>query len=449
MEVRFSVLALLSLAGGVLAEARVQASGQPPPNARFASLADNTAVDLGSFNQTVPWVEGNASYHISGVTDYSGFVYDADNHRMLMFGGGHATVFTDAIYAFDFQTLRWAPLYTATPVSWLVLSNLDRTLGAWKAGPSGPYPRPISRHTYDLLAAPRGLGQFIVLASPNGGGGFAEMGTGGSDPYFLAGAVAHYGFAAGAWSFSGWPGDQFPHYGFTYPACEVDPVSGKILIVGRAGIHVYDPVSRAKAWVVDNLNRNAFGGDVGYANHLVYYPPNRKMYYFNRNSSSVWELTIDRADFSRSTLVRMATTGSPPPPGELGYDYDAVNQVIGGGVTGNRFYVFDPRTASWSSHAIQGGFPGNQAFHALGYNPVDNVFLFITDLGSGARTWAYRYKNGTTPAPTPTPPAPPPPASAPQAGSVPDREGEEGCGALGIEALVLACLFRAVRARRR
>jgi putative transposon-encoded protein len=38
---------------------------------------------------------------------------------------------------------------------------------------------------------------------------------------------------------------------------------------------------------------------------------------------------------------------------------------------------------------------GTLAFHALDYDPVDNVFIFITDSASGRRTWAYRYGGGT------------------------------------------------------
>jgi hypothetical protein len=59
-------------------------------------------------------------------------------------------------------------------------------------------------------------------------------------------------------------------------------------------------------------------------------------------------------------------------------------------VTDNIFYAFDPRTGQWSSETIQGGSPGTQSFHALAYDPIDNVFIFITN---DRRTWAYRYRN--------------------------------------------------------
>lgn len=34
-----------------------------------------------------------------------------------------------------------------------------------------------------------------------------------------------------------------------------------------------------------------------------------------------------------------------------------------------------------------------KAFHALGYDPIDNVFVFRTDYDSGSRSSVYRYRN--------------------------------------------------------
>jgi hypothetical protein len=32
------------------------------------------------------------------------------------------------------------------------------------------------------------------------------------------------------------------------------------------------------------------------------------------------------------------------------------------------------------------------AFHCIDYDPIDNVFIFLTDAKSGAHTWAYRHR---------------------------------------------------------
>jgi hypothetical protein len=57
--------------------------------------------------------------------------------------------------------------------------------------------------------------------------------------------------------------------------------------------------------------------------------------------------------------------------------------------------VFDPVRGDWSTTTIQvegGGKVGTQAFHALDYDPVANVYLFISNAASGFRVWAYRYR---------------------------------------------------------
>jgi hypothetical protein len=348
------------------------------PNPTLEDLADNTALDLGPTNLVGAEDE---SYNADAVTDYSGFVYDANHHLMLMFGGGHATTYTDSVYAFNFDTLAWEALYPPTPASMMVCSNFSNDLGGWLSGPEGPYPRPAARHTYDMLEAPTGHPQFLVLRT--GGGGNEQVDT--CEYYWGGVSYALYNLEGGTWDFLDnptWSG------GYGDEAAEFDPDSGLVVMFGRPGLFLYDPETRTTSTALTDDDMGY--PDLGYANELVYYPPNRNMYYFNRNASTVWELVLDRADFSRSTFSELATTGTYPPHGEPGYDYDEANQVIGGAVHENAFYVFDPAGGAWSSEAIQGGSPGSMSFHALAYDPVDNVFIFITD---ERRTWAYRYRN--------------------------------------------------------
>ena len=94
-----------------------------------------------------------------------------------------------------------------------------------------------------------------------------------------------------------------------------------------------------------------------------------------------------------STLDRVTTTGPTSDHQNPGYSYDSLNQIIGGGVENDHIFIFDPPTKTWTSHAINGGSPGTQAFLAIGYDPVNNVFVFVNDYASGQHTWAYRYKN--------------------------------------------------------
>lgn len=360
------------------------------PNPALAGLGDESVLDLGQLACTP--VAGEDPDLCRRTTDYSGFVYDPHHHQMLLYGGGHSTTMTDAIHALDLGgSLRWTDLYEPTPCSSMTAANLDAQNGAWLGGNGGPFPRPVSTHTYDMLAVAPRLDEFIVI-SRNFTGGYCN--PVGND---IGGAIAHFDRAAQTWSFSPTARGSSYELGVNIPGSEPDPVSGQIVLFSGAGLSLYDPATRVYTHVADTLlgssgqPTNVTG--TGYANHLVYFPPDDRFYYFARNSPvDVYALKLDRADPSRSVVDLLATTGPTSPHGEPAYDYDSRNAIIGGAVAGSTFYAFDPATRSWSSHPMNGGSPGDEAFHALAYDPVDNVFLFVTDYNSGAHTWAYRLR---------------------------------------------------------
>jgi hypothetical protein len=365
--------------------------GQPfPPNPMLADLADETALDLGPF--ACEQVSGEEPELCKRATDYSGFVYDPHRHQMLLFGGGHSTTMTDAIHAFDLaDTLTWSGLYSPTPCDLMTARNLDGANGAWTTGP-GPYPRPVSTHTYDMLAVPPDLDEFIVI-SRNFSGGYCN--AVGND---IGGRIAHFDRVAQTWSFSPMAEGSTYDLAVNIPGSEPDPESGSIVLFGGGGLATYDPATREYTQHVDTYNGD-YGnlGDlsgIGYANHLVYFPPDDRFYLFTRDDPSlVFALALDRAAPGQSVAERLQTGGTPPPGGEFGLDYDATNAVIGGAVQDSTFHAFDPATQQWTAHPMNGGTPGNLAFHALAYDPVDNVFVFVTDYDSGQRTWAYRLAN--------------------------------------------------------
>jgi RHS repeat-associated protein len=149
------------------------------PNPTLASLADNTATSLGAF----AWEKPAGEPPSGSVTDYSGMTYDPHNNRILLFGGGHATTWTDAIYAFSFGDLKWNALYSPTPAKFYKKDNMDR--GFWKAGATGNYPRPVGRHTYDLLVVPDDREELLLLMN-------------GCGPSSVAPGFGYFGSAADA-----------------------------------------------------------------------------------------------------------------------------------------------------------------------------------------------------------------------------------------------------------
>ncbi len=370
-------------------------SGMFTPNPQLTGLGDESAFDLGLFDcSTVP---GEDDWLCRRTTDYSGMVYDPHRHAMLAFGGGHSTTMTDAIHALDLSgSLKWADLYPPTACDSMTSQNLDAKNGAWLSGAAGPYPRPVSTHTYDMLAVAPKLDQFLVIARTFSGGYCNPVGND------IGGQIAHFDRAANTWSFSPTADGSTYDLGTNLPGSEPDPVSGEIVLVGGGGLSLYNPSTRAYSQPIDTANGDSFTDEsgartnlsrIGYANHLVYFPPQDKFYLFGHDTPiEIYALSLNRTNPEQSRLTRVTASGAQPPSGEVGYDYDSVNQIIGGAVQDSMFYAFDPKTVAWSAHPMKGGDPGNVSFHALAYDPANNVFIFVTDYDSGMHTWAYRLK---------------------------------------------------------
>jgi Calx-beta domain len=366
-----------SLPLAVLALSCAARAGAQMPHPTLTAIPPNTARSLG------PYTSDPLCGVPIGVTDYSKMVYDPVRHQLMMFGGGHATTPRTDVDVFSFATLTWTSAYAPTPVAQLVLANYDPGLVRWIS--TG---HPIARHTYDQLVVDPGTGDLVMMAIGQAGAlCTGDWGNGG-------GRVGHYDHDTRAWSFSPTADNVFGPGG-TFPGAEYDPVSGLIVVVGGTGLYTYDPATRMKT-----LRKAYDQPAMGYANNLVYFPPNQKMYFIARGAPTrVWEVTLDRANWASSTVSPLTTTGVAFDSEESGFAYDSWNAVIGGGIADGVFHAFDPLTARWSAAAMQvqgaGGPVGTQAFHALDFDPVDGVFLFLTGYDDGSRMWAYRYGPGS------------------------------------------------------
>jgi hypothetical protein len=160
----------------------------------------------------------------------------------------------------------------------------------------------------------------------------------------------------------------------------------------KSGIWAYDPVAGTAPVKLLSVK----DAKMGYANNLVYFPPNDRFYYFHSGAGRVWEVALTRGG-DKVTQASMKEVGNGPGPKlpETGFAYDTANRVIGGGVYKDQFHVFDPATGEWTTTAIQiegGGKIGTQAYHALDYDPIANVYIFISNSASGFRVWAYRFR---------------------------------------------------------
>jgi hypothetical protein len=189
-----------------------------------------------------------------------------------------------------------------------------------------------------------------------------------------------YDFDTGTWSFVE---TQFGG-GFGDDAAEYDPIAHEIVALGNTGLYVVDLATRTQTRLVDA----GFEPDwpsLGYANHLVYASVDDAFYYFNRNDSTVYRLTRDRADGTQFTLDNVDYTGTYPAHGEPGFDDDPRHGVIGGAVVNGTITLFDPLTSTFTQAPATGG--ADLAYHAIAFDPVNNVFVYV---GTDRHTWAVR-----------------------------------------------------------
>ena len=362
---------------------RISAALGHKPHPKLADLPANTALDLGLYDceSRVPGL------HCGTPTDYSRFIYDPFNHRLLLFGGGHAATGRTDIDGFDLNTLTWASLYPSMTCEEVREGNIDPKGFHRKTG------HPVARHTYDMnvIGDLKGVPHLFLLSTEGAGGKCHPYGA----PIRSVAAFPLRG-AEPSWVYS----KQFRlpwHYA---AAAEYDPVSKKIIVIGRGrgassgGMWVYDPNDSS----IIVVRRNNIGYEK-YDNNLVYFPPLDKMYLITRSKpNTVFEITLDREDWQNSKGVKIETSGDIPILGITGYAYDSKNEIIGGGVANGKFRLFDPKQRTWKAltmnnastrkHEIRRG-----QYHTLDYDPVNNVFLFMTHVSSrNERTWAYRYK---------------------------------------------------------
>ena len=344
------------------------------PNPPLAGIPPGTALDLGRLEcENLKGMRPCQS-----ITDYSGFVYDRHGHRMVMFGGGHAASFSDAIWALDLDAEKpsWKPLYESTPCAEMTEQNFDAATGSWRS--TG---HPFSRHTYDLLVVPDDRNELVLFDGDHGIDGDCVRWVPANLP--SVGKVAVYDFAARRWELTEVPGKGYPF------AAEFDPVSKQTLFVGRGGVIRFDHATRAYTRLAP-----AFGSN-GYANHLVYFPPNDRFYYFDRGEPTrVWEVALERPRLASARVTEVPAANAPASR-ETGYAYDPGHRVIGGNVRGSAFHTFDPIARSWASHPIEiPGKPdadvGTLTYPAIDFDPVNGVFVLIADGRGGRRTWAYR-----------------------------------------------------------
>ncbi|MDP2561351.1 hypothetical protein [Psychrobium sp. 1_MG-2023] len=325
----------------------------------------------------IQWQKPQGEPNTGSVTDYSGMVYNKHHNQLLLFGGGHSATWSDAIYRFSFKKLsnQFSPLYPPTPKRYYHQDNNDR--GFWLKGLEGEnYPRPVGRHTYDLLVVNEHQPHFYLLKS---GTGPSIVGKGSGLAYFGK-AYGRYDLVNKQWKIL--DPKQVGGFGSYGGVAEYDPISKKIIGMNRLHIWAYDPATHTTERFLSNYPKK-YPRITPYSGSLVYSAIDQAMYIFgtekgakHKNRISFAKLNLNRGNLQQSTLTKLHTY----PKEKKGYPvftYDSTNGLIIGGPYKNNFYGYNPITQSWQVRQIDDGKAGSLLSWLLAYNSNDNVITFI------------------------------------------------------------------------
>jgi hypothetical protein len=340
------------------------------PNPRLADLADGEALDLGPYE-----CEGRVpGMRCATIFDYSRINYDPYNHRILLFGGGHAATGRTDVDVFDLRTLKWHSLYPSMTCDEVAEQDLDPRGFHRKTG------HPVARHTYDqnVIAEVDGTGWLLM---------FSTEGFSGTCHQYNAPINAVAGLRLDAdsakWSFS--PELPIP-WGYAGSA-EFDPVSGMVILFGgrSRGMWVYDPSERRIVASVRRFDR------AKNSSNLIYDPRGDRMYLIDRETLDIRMYELNRENWQETTET-VIRAGGDRPPAFRNLAYDSRNHVIGG-IQDGVLHTFDLTSHEWRSYPVRERSPdgrriGMVRHHAIDYDPVNNVFIlvsgaprFVTNLG--------------------------------------------------------------------
>jgi hypothetical protein len=355
------ILSVLVCAGNAVA---AEPAPKFEPNPRLAGIPEKTAVVV------------NEGYKGDrGVLAYSGMVYDHHRHKILTFGGGHATSFPTSVHEFDFQSLQWEQITEDIPRSEFTRENavFDKD-GKGLAGIK--YKGKIwaaSRHTYDGLAiAPDQCLMLCVQGVTSAGLGygmdakaFVECYTGMGlwifDPVKRQWSVSKTNGLAVAYAGSAvWPKE--PDWVYFYS------MAGKFGAVNWRTEEVRD------------LGRIPAGFSyVG----LEYWPDEEALVAFPKGPRDAGDpdrfgtRAKNRVMYRYGLAARKWTTvevqGDAPATYDSNVVYDTRNRVfVCCSITDGFFHYYSPRENRWYKTDVKAN---ANIRHHLVYDPVDNVHI--------------------------------------------------------------------------
>ncbi len=371
MKHALSAVAVLVLLFGAARAGEKAAKPRFKPNPKLVGIPEMTARVI---------CEGHKGDR--GVLAYSSMVYDHHRHKLLTFGGGHATSFPTSVHEFDLDKLKWEEVSPDVPRSEFTRANavMDKNgkplAGVkWKGKIYA-----CSRHTYDGLAmAPK---QCLMLVA----GGVSNAGYSSK----LDNKIFRECYTGrGLWKFDPvkreWSVSKANDLAGNHVSSAVWPREPDwIYVLGKKGF-------RAVNWKTEEI-RTLGKKPKGWAplTGLEYYPEEEALVGFPKGSKKAPQ---NKLMVKYSLTAKKWTTaevkGDAPVTHDLGTVWDPRNKVF---VCCSRgfFYYFNPRENRWykvSDKPAAGLKEGGTVRHHHVYDPVNNVHIV---LGGRWKTVAFK-----------------------------------------------------------
>jgi hypothetical protein len=330
------------------------------PNPKLAGIPAGTAMVIS---------EGYKGDH--NVLDYSGIVYDQHRHKLLAFGGGHATAkFPSSVHEFDLDKLEWRELIESVPPSEYTRANavLDKDGKALGGVKYKGRVQASSRHTYDGLVM--ALDKDVMLCLQKVG----EIGGGYLDGKVYTECYKGTGLWAfdpvkREWSVSKKSGLAMNHVGTAIWPKEPDWVY----------LYAQTGEFRAVNWrteEVRDLGRVPRGMPYSYAG-LEYWPDREALVAFPKGpKDDPRNRLMCKYDLAGKRWDTVEVQGDAPDTYDINVVYDARSKAFVC-CSGGSFFYYLPGENRWHKAATDASLLKGGVRHRHAYDPVNNVHVVV------------------------------------------------------------------------
>ncbi|MHC4917249.1 MAG: Kelch repeat-containing protein [Planctomycetota bacterium] len=306
-----------------------------------------------------------------GVLAYSAIVYDRYRHKLLAFGGGHATSFPTSVHEFDLDALKWQEISPDVPRSEFTKANavMDKD-GKPLAGVkwNGKL-HASSRHTYDGLVMASEQCLMLVVGGVGNAGYSSKLDNKIFRECYTGRGLWKFDPVKREWSVSKANGLAGSH------------VSSAIWPREPDWVYIKGKDFRAVNWKTEEV-RKLERPPKGWVSltGLEYYPEEEALVGFPKGSKKAPQNKLMlKYSLAAKKWSTTEVKGDAPGTHDVGTVYDPRSKVFVC-CSGGYFYYYSPRENRWykaSGEVAEGLTEGGTVKHRHDYDPVNNVHIVV------------------------------------------------------------------------